>query len=387
MNEGLCQNQLIYNKEGAPVNYMILDTNAQFDAYLNQNPANLVGKRSTEAFNTTEPPFFNKFLKVALEGTSDKFETFVPGLNKYFSISAFSPEKNRFVTILEDITKRKNDELEIKQKNEEYLAVNEELSESLKTIQQINSELEEAKEKAEESDKLKTVFLANLSHEIRTPMNGILGFAELLKRQGLTDTKKQKYVAIIKQSGRRMLDLISDLVDISKIEAGQINLYLSVFDLNKLMDDLYVFFKQEAENKGLKLTIKKNLSGNNAMIKGDKTKIEQVLSNLLKNAVKFTRQGTISFGYKPNGKYLLFWVTDTGAGIAKKNHHTIFERFRQVEDTALREEEGSGLGLPISKAFIEVMGGDISIASELGKGAEFRFTIPLNADKQKNNEP
>lgn len=236
--------------------------------------------------------------------------------------------------------------------------------------------LKQAKEKAEESNMLKTTFLANLSHEIRTPMNGILGFAELMKKPNLTDEKQTKYLGAIEQSGNRMLALINDLVDISKIEAGQVVLHSEEVHLNTLTDNLFVFFNQEAEKKGLELSYSKGLPDFASLISVDRTKLEQVWSNLIKNALKFTAKGKVDFGYVQKTDFLEFRVTDTGRGIAKELQKDVFDRFRQAEASPYREEEGSGLGLAISKAYVEMMGGEISVESEIGNGSEFIFTIP-----------
>ncbi|MBN2347479.1 MAG: PAS domain S-box protein [Bacteroidales bacterium] len=292
---------------------------------------------------------------------------------------------------LSDITARKQFELLLKKQNEEfltlneeYMAQNEELIDSLERIQVINTELEQAKLKAEESDRLKSAFLANMSHEIRTPMNGILGFTELLSPPDLSLEKKQKYIEIIRQSGNRMLNIINDLIDISKIEAGQVELRMQDTSINPLVENLYEFFMPEADSKGLKLNLFKELPTNMAVISTDSTKLSQVLSNLIKNALKYTQKGSIEFGYtlKENShsqskQILTFYVKDTGIGIPKELMDKIFERFRQADLTPVKSEEGAGLGLSISKAYVELLGGTIKVESLEGRGSTFFFELPV----------
>jgi PAS domain S-box-containing protein len=254
--------------------------------------------------------------------------------------------------------------------------------------QKLTQELVLAKEKAEESDRLKSAFLANISHEIRTPMNGILGFAELLKTPELTQDMHERYIHIIEQSGKRMLNIINDIVDISKIEAGQMNIHLEETNVDQLLKDLLVFFTPEAHSKGLKLTVSDNLPGTKCMIQTDYTKLAQILTNLIKNAIKFTNSGSIEFGYDPkvvgtlhatslHGTSLQFFVKDTGAGIPADQTEMIFERFRQGSVLLTRAYEGAGLGLSISKAFVDMLGGKIWVESEPGKGSTFFFSLPL----------
>jgi PAS domain S-box-containing protein len=288
-----------------------------------------------------------------------------------------------------DITERKQAEkilqeqnLEYQKLNKEYKLQNRQLRKILKRIQGINIELERAKEKAEESDRLKTAFLANMSHEIRTPMNGILGFAELLKSPTLTGGKMHQYIKIIQQSGRRMLTIINDLIDISKIEAGQIEYRKEETSINKLINNLYAFFKPEVEQKGISFYCSGELSEGKSIIETDRTKLTQVLTNLLKNAVKFTEKGRIGFGYTlkklsgEKGKNLEFFVEDTGSGITNETKDKIFERFWQGDLSYTKEYEGTGLGLSISKAYVELLGGKIWVESKPGKGSAFFFTVP-----------
>ncbi len=273
-----------------------------------------------------------------------------------------------------DITERKKYEVQIKQKNEEYYAANEELRENLEHIQEINKELEKAKEKAEESEKLKSAFLANMSHEIRTPMNSILGFAQMLKKPALSDTKQRRYIKIIDQSGRRMLNTINDLVDIAKIEANQMKITTTEFEVHEEMIYLHNLFSPEAQQKKLKLKLVNPLD-NSLKIKTDKEKLEAVLINLIKNAIKYTDEGYIEFGYKTHANEIMFFVKDTGIGIDPKRHKAIFERFVQadIEDKEVRE--GTGLGLAITKAYVEMLGGEIRVASEPDKGSTFSFHV------------
>jgi len=245
------------------------------------------------------------------------------------------------------------------------------------------SDLIVAKEHAQESERLKSAFLANISHEIRTPLNGILGFAEILKEPGFTGEEQKEYIEIIEQSGIRMLNTITDIVNLSEIEVGQMNLKLSELNVNKRLEKLYKFFKTEADKKGLKISYKSFLSDQDAMIQTDVDKFDSIFSNLIKNALKFTHQGEIEFGNvsaisnNSNHRNMKFYVKDTGIGIYPEQMQYIFERFRQGSESLNRKFEGTGLGLSISKAFAEVLGGNIWVESEPGNGSIFYFDFPL----------
>ena len=240
----------------------------------------------------------------------------------------------------------------------------------------ILTELIAAKEHAEESDRLKSAFLANISHEIRTPMNGILGFSALLKEPHLTGEEQEEYLDLIEQSGQRMLNLINDLIDISRIEAGETKLQITPTTVNKVLHDLYAFFMPAISNKKLQLHCTLGLPDNESIIETDSGKLAQILTNLIQNALKFTRTGTIDFGYTRQGTTLEFYVTDTGIGIPDDMQQKIFDRFRQVDNTLTRNHEGSGLGLSISKAYVAMLGGKISVQSQEGMGSTFTFTLP-----------
>ncbi len=231
-----------------------------------------------------------------------------------------------------------------------------------------------AMERAEESDKLKTMFLANLSHEIRTPMNGILGFADLLKNPDLVAEKHKMYLDIIRKSGERMLYIINELIDISQIESGGVKLRNEQFDCNELLEDMKNFFYEEAKEKGLEL-IRQTSQRQNKIICVDKYRLSQVLTNLIKNAFKFTSSGYIKFGFTKTNEQVEFYVEDTGLGIAPEMQKKIFERFRQGDLSKEKAEEGLGLGLSISKSLVEIMGGKMSLQSALGKGSIFSFSI------------
>ncbi|WP_298318908.1 PAS domain-containing sensor histidine kinase [uncultured Aquimarina sp.] len=237
-------------------------------------------------------------------------------------------------------------------------------------------ELNKMKDKAEESDRLKSAFLANMSHEIRTPMNGILGFAELLKEPILTGDEQQLYISLIEESGARMLNIIRDIIDISKIESGQVKVFLSDVDINEQVTYLYQFFKPEADRKELQLSFNNGLSDDNALIKTDKEKFNAILTNLVKNALKYTPEGSISFGYEVKDEFLQFYVKDTGMGIAKDRQKAIFERFVQADIENNYAIEGAGIGLSIAKAYSEMLGGKIWLESKKDLGTIFYFSIP-----------
>jgi signal transduction histidine kinase len=246
-------------------------------------------------------------------------------------------------------------------------------------VEERTKEIKSALEKAKESDRLKSAFLTNMSHEIRTPMNGILGFAELLKEPNLTSEEQENFIRIIGKSGERMLNTINNIIDISKIESGLKEVNIKETNINEKIEFTYKFFKPEVEIKGLQFLFKNSLPANEAIIKTDNEKVYAILTNLVKNAIKFTDKGSIEFGYEKKGKYLEFFVKDTGIGISENQKKIIYDRFRQGNETRTSKYEGSGLGLSISKTYVEMLGGEMWVESEEGKGSIFYFTIPYNA--------
>ncbi|PKQ60816.1 hypothetical protein BZG01_20335 [Labilibaculum manganireducens] len=241
----------------------------------------------------------------------------------------------------------------------------------------IENELIAAKEKAEESEKLKTAFLANMSHEIRTPMNGILGFADLLSTPKLSDEKREKYIKIISQSGERMLATINAIIEISKIETNQIVKCISQVNVTELLKNQLLFFVPEADKKEIKLRVKSILPVQESLIFTDHTMLTSILTNLINNAIKYTNYGSITFGCTKKNDLLEFSVKDTGIGIPQNVQKSIFERFTRVDHENTKAIEGSGLGLSITKAYVELLGGKIWMESKEGIGSQFFFTIPI----------
>lgn len=241
---------------------------------------------------------------------------------------------------------------------------------------QAESELIAAKEKAEESDRLKTAFLHNVSHEIRTPMNAIIGFSALLNEPDTTAEERKQFIDIIFRSGSQLLSIINDIVDIANIESGQVKLNMKEMNLNAALRNLDEQFSYKEKSDLLKINLKTGLSDEKAFIWTDGTKVIQVLSNLINNATKFTSEGSVTFGYALKNDNLEFFVKDTGIGIPKEHHEKIFERFFQVDNVISRKFGGTGLGLSICKAYVELLGGTIWVRSEPGHGTDFRFTLP-----------
>jgi PAS domain S-box-containing protein len=327
-------------------------------------------------------------------------------------------------------------ELSIIRKNNEirYIKIlrNEVLWDGVKHYQVINQDITEqkkltadliaAKEKAEESDRLKSAFLANISHEIRTPMNGILGFAELLKEPKLSEAEAREYISIIEKSGIRMLNLMEQIINISKLESGQVTVSLFDTNVNALIEQVCHVYKPMADEKGIRLSFINSLSADECILQTDRAKVLDVLSNLVRNAIKFSDEGSVEFGYvlvethnyaspshghdlvethncasPPHGHDLekthncaslqiQFYVKDQGIGVPKDRQTAIFERFIQADIGDKRAFQGIGLGLSISKAYIEMLGGKIWVESdpenESGeKGSIFYFTLPFNHGK------
>lgn len=246
------------------------------------------------------------------------------------------------------------------------------------------NDLVTTKEKVMEGDKLISAFLINLSHEIRTPMSGILGFAELLKEPDLSAEDFTECIANLEKSGKRMLNILNDIINLSKLESGLVDIKMKESNINSQLAGIYNSFKQEAGKKGLEIFYKNGLTDEEATVRADWHKIHTVLTHLVDNAIKFTEQGSIEIGYEKKREYFEFYVRDTGIGIPKEYLPIIFKRFRQASESLSREYEGAGLGLSISKAFVEMLGGKIWVNSQPGGGSVFYFTIPYNGEAEKH---
>jgi PAS domain S-box-containing protein len=269
------------------------------------------------------------------------------------------------------------------------------ISRDISDKEEIQQKYIEAKEKAEEADRLKTAFLANMSHEIRTPMNSIIGFSNLLTEEDLTPEDKAEFIRHINHGSETLLSLIDDIIDIAKIEAGQLMVTFEPYNLREMMDELYVTHAELLKRKGkdhVKLVLEKDQLPGSDVVLTDPFRLKQVMTNLLVNAVKFTEKGSITYGYKVTGDFLNFYVKDTGIGISPEGLKVIFERFRQDNRYGIKHQGGTGLGLAISRHIVQLLGGDITVTSSPGEGALFSFIIPYNAyhetvkDKRKGRD-
>jgi signal transduction histidine kinase len=238
-----------------------------------------------------------------------------------------------------------------------------------------------AKEKAEEGDRLKTAFLNNLSHEIRTPLNAIVGFSQFLNEPGLDAERISHITSVICRSSDQLLSIISDIISISTIEAGILDVNPGRTNVNRILKDVYDQLRIKAAGKGLELHYRSSLLEEDAAVMADETKLVQIISNLVDNAIKFTHKGAVEFGCSLKDNMIRFFVNDTGIGIAEALHPIIFERFHQIDAGHSSNMGGLGLGLPIAKSFVERMGGKIWLESSPGHGTRFTFSIPYQPVK------
>lgn len=335
--------------------------------------------------NTLPPDEFKEALELVRKKEQVQFEfqhRLANGLIKdvlvYSSLVEFAHKKFIY-SIVHDISERKEQELKIletqfqlKQQNEEYLTLNEELHET-------NEQLLVARNKAEESDRLKTVFLQNMSHEIRTPLNGILGFTSLLaENNALSQSKKESYSSIIKRNAESLMQIINDILDLSRLETDQISLNKKNFLLNKTLNDLFTLYQKKLQEKNkAHLQLKLLNSPDQIILFNDENRLSQVFINLLDNAIKFTKEGSITFGVKEiNNRSIKLLVSDTGIGIDKAKHSMIFDRFAQADLQTSTQYGGTGLGLSIVKKLINMMEGNIEVESEPCVGSTFTIELP-----------
>ena len=256
-------------------------------------------------------------------------------------------------------------------------------------LMKIETELKEARDKAQEADRLKTSFLANMSHEIRTPMNGILGFANLLRDPELSEEQRDQYLKHIDQSSNQLLNIIDDIIDISKIESGQLKISNKPVRINAILDELYSSFFHRIRGdapgqKKVAFNLKKGVDSADFTVVTDDFRLRQIFNNLIGNAIKFTKEGHITFGYTvTSNRYIEFFVSDTGAGIPESKMEIIFNQFGQVSHSKQYQPSGTGLGLPISKNLVMLMGGEMWVESKENSGTTFYFTLPLVIEEAK----
>ncbi|MDF1547224.1 MAG: ATP-binding protein [Bacteroidales bacterium] len=287
-------------------------------------------------------------------------------INKIISLSATYLEQEQPMVLLSF------DEITQQRKNETQLLIQN------KKLESINSKLESAIIKSKESDMLKSGIIANISHEIRTPMNGIIGFSEMLMKPSIPDEKKEIYLNIIRESSFRLLRIVNDILDISKIETDNLDIINESFCVNSLIMEMQLLFIHKATKKNIELIPHKDLQDNESVIISDRLRLVQILNNLLENAFKFTEKGKIEYGYLLKNDFLEFYIADNGIGIAEEQQNKVFEGFYQVQMNNNRKFAGIGVGLSISQKLVELLGGKIWLKSFEGKGSTFYFTIPYN---------
>ena len=371
---------LPYGGEIISTKGFIIDVSAGTLSMLGYKREDIIGKPMNQFIDEEGKILFSPKFENILKGKKESAEICLlkKDGSKVSVIRAGQPIYNNnggidfILTLSVDITKRKEVEKALLEKNKVFEKQNKEYI-------LLNKELKIAKERAEESTRLKSSFIANMSHEIRTPMNGILGFSQLLNMPNLTKEKIIEYTQIILQSGEHLLNIINDIIDISKIDAGQFKIYKTSININQVLREQLLFFrtKDEVSNNKIELKVNLPLKDTEVNLETDETRLTQILSNLINNAIKFTEEGFVEFGYKVKSDKVIFFVKDTGIGIDKKMQGPIFNRFTQATISTEKLYGGTGLGLAISKACTELLGGEIWVESKLGVGSVFYFSIPF----------
>ena len=351
----------------SPASVVVTNTEGTIE-YVNPKFCEVTGYSEDEAIGNT--PAITKSGKMSAEFYDELWTTLISG-GEWIGEIQNKKKNGELFWESASISAVKNDHGEVTH----FIAIKEDITEKKKT----ESILLEAKRKAEESDGLKTAFLANMSHEIRTPMNAIVGFSELLRTGEVNGPDRDEYFNIINSSCKSLSNLIDDIIDLARIEAGQIKIIEEACNPSAIMKELSRFFEEEIRKSKKSISLELNLNIPDDLIsETDEFRLRQVLTNIIGNAFKFTQEGMISLGCILNEKNELeFSIKDTGIGIKKENIYSIFDRFRQLDGSSIRKYEGTGLGLSVSKSLVELMGGKIGVESRINEGSEFYFTIPF----------
>ena len=362
MQQGLAVYKIIYD-DGVATDCRIVFVNDAFESIVGISRSDLVGKRPFDIFPQLDIEWLKRYVKVVETGMSKSFEEYVERLDRYFHVVAYRNAPGQFAVIVGDVTERKLQERLILEQNQK--------------LEASTAEAQRLAQAAQSANRAKSEFLANMSHEIRTPMNGVIGMASLLLSTDL-DPEQRQFAEVISRSGESLLDIINDILDFSKIEASKLRLLRDRFGLRKAMDETMSLLGVQAQKKGLTLSCKVEEEVPDVLV-GDEGRLRQVLVNLGSNALKFTEKGVIRFevglvSKDDAGVMLRFSVEDSGIGIAPGDQVKLFQAFSQVDGSITRRFGGTGLGLAISKRLVDLMGGEFSLESELGKGSRFSFT-------------
>ena len=340
----------------------------KIEIYINMNG----GVFETDNFNHN----FSFKLSGPIKSMRSIIGTIEVSYNENVKSNPFTPEEKRLV---DSVAQRMFELYELGQKEQKIIHQNEELITHIAEIKEINKELKISNARAVESDRLKSAFLANMSHEIRTPLNSIVGFTDIFDDPDIDSETREIYGKIIKDSSMHLLAIVNDVLDISKIETGQMPIFIEKCNLFEFLESLKEIFIRNASEKGIDLILC-NVNHKECEINTDIKKLKQVFTNLISNAIKFTSDGSVEFGFLSYDNKITFYVKDTGIGIPENYTDQIFERFTQVDSSTIRNYGGTGLGLAISKRLVELLGGEIWFESQLKVGTTFFFTISLSIE-------